>query len=73
LSQQHELACAGTVILLVYLGWLRGGEVFQAAKDGLGVTMPEDGPKWNLPPGIGAVEYPLKAATMTDRTIAADT
>jgi hypothetical protein len=28
LVQQHELACAGTVNLLAYLGWLRGGEVF---------------------------------------------
>jgi hypothetical protein len=28
LGQQHEIACAGTVNLLAYLGWLRGGKVF---------------------------------------------
>jgi hypothetical protein len=34
--------------------------------------MPEDGPTWNLPPGIGAVEYWLQAATKTNQTIATD-
>jgi hypothetical protein len=72
LSQQHELACAGTINLLAYLGWLRGGEVFGASEDDLSITRPAEGPTRNLPPGIGAVEYRLKASTKTDKTIAAD-
>jgi hypothetical protein len=72
LSQQHQIACEGTVNLLAYLGWLRGGEVFRAAEDNLDITLPKDSPTRNLPPGIGAVEYRLKAATKTDQTVAAD-
>jgi hypothetical protein len=72
LDQQHELACAGTVNLLAYLGWLRGGEVFGSTAEDLNVVLPADGPSRNLPPGIGAVEYRLKPATKTDQTVAAD-
>jgi hypothetical protein len=72
LVQQHELACAGTVNLLAYLGWLRGGEVFGSAEEDLKVVLPADGPSRNLPPGIGAVEYRLKPETKSDQTVAAD-
>jgi hypothetical protein len=57
LELQHELACAGSVNLLAYLGWLRGREVFESMEEDLKVVLPKDGPSRNLPPGIGAVEY----------------
>jgi hypothetical protein len=71
-GQQHELACAGVVTLLAYLGWLRGGEVFGSTEEDLKVVLPEDGPSRNLPPGIGAVEFRLKPETKSDPTVAAD-
>jgi hypothetical protein len=69
---QHELACAGFANLLAYLGWLRGGEVFGADPDDVHVVEPEDGPTRGLPPGVGALEYSLLAATKSDPTLAAD-
>jgi hypothetical protein len=65
---QHELACAGLTNLLAYLAWLRGGEVFSAAPEDLSM----DGPTRGLPPGVGALEFSLLAATKLDPTLAAD-
>jgi hypothetical protein len=67
----HELACAGLTNLLAYLGWLRGGEVFAATPEDLNVVAPEAGPTRGLPPGVGAIEYFLLAATKSDRSLAA--
>jgi hypothetical protein len=69
---RHELACAGLTNLLAYLGWLRGGEIFSAAPDDLTIVEPLAGPTRGLPPGVGALEYSLLAATKSDPTIAAD-
>jgi hypothetical protein len=69
LEQQHELACAGSVNLLAYLQWLRGGEVFGSTEEDLKVVFPQDEPSRNLPSGIGAVEYRLKPETKSDPTV----
>jgi hypothetical protein len=71
-NTQHELACAGLTNLLAYLGWLRGGEIFSAAPDDLAIVAPSEGPTRGLPPGVGALEYSLLAATKSDPTLAAN-
>jgi hypothetical protein len=39
LGQQHEMACAGTVVnLLAYLVWLRRGKVFGSTQENLQVV-----------------------------------
>jgi hypothetical protein len=69
---QHELACAGTVNLLSYLGWLRSNETFAASDEGITKIPPKDGPTRGLPPNIGAVEFRLLASTKSDQTVTAD-
>jgi hypothetical protein len=70
--QRHELACAGTINLLAYLGWLRGGEVFGGKESDFTITAPHEGPTRGLPPGIGAVEFQLLPETKSDATLTAD-
>ena len=69
---QHEIAVAAFTNLIAYLGWLRGGEIFNATDDDLVVTLPRDGPSRGLPPGIGAVEFTLLPETKSDPTLVAD-
>jgi hypothetical protein len=71
-DEAHELACAGTINLLAYLGWLRSGEVFGLQLPDVTILIPEDGPTRGLPPGGGAVEARLLTATKSDQTITAD-
>ena len=65
-EDQHELACAGSVNLMAYLGWLRSGELFDGDRQDLTLTQPLDGPTRGLPPGVGAVEYNLSDETKSD-------
>jgi hypothetical protein len=51
----HELACAGMVNLLAYLGWLRSMETFDGAADSATLVTPADGPTRGLSPNIGAI------------------
>jgi hypothetical protein len=69
---RHELAVVGLTNLLAYLGWLRGGEIFEADQADLVVTLPNNGPSRGLPPGVGAVEYSLLPETKSDPTLVAD-
>jgi hypothetical protein len=69
---QHEISIAALTNFLAYLGWLRGGEIFEAEEEDLLVTLPQDGPSRGLPPGVGAVEYTLLPETKSDPTIVAD-
>jgi hypothetical protein len=69
---QHEISIAALTNLLAYLGWLRGGEIFEAEEEDLLVTLLQDGPSRGLPPGVGAVEYTLLPETKSDPTIVAD-
>jgi hypothetical protein len=71
-DSRHELACAGTVNLLSYLGWLRSMETFSAASDSVTLIEPEDGPTRGLSPHIGAIEFRLLASTKSDPTVTAD-
>jgi hypothetical protein len=72
LLDQHEAACGACVHLLAYLGWLRSGETFHGHQDDYLLTEPVEGPTRNLPPGIGAIEVRLLAATKSDPTVTAD-
>jgi hypothetical protein len=69
---QHEISVAAFTNLIAYLGWLRGGEIFQAEETDLVITLPINGPTRGLPPGIGAVECSLLPETKSDPTIVAD-
>jgi hypothetical protein len=69
---RHELACAGTVKLLAYLGWLRSTKTFDAKTDSVTMVKPQDGPTRGLPPNLGAIELRLLGATKSDRTVTAD-
>ena len=71
-DSQHEIVVAAFANLLAYLGWLRGGEIFDGNQDDLVLTLPADGPSRGLPPGVGAVEYTLLPETKSDPTIIAD-
>jgi hypothetical protein len=71
-DSRHELACAGTVNLLSYLGWLRSTETFSATSDSVTLIEPEDGPTRGLSPHLGAIEFRLLASTKSDPTVTAD-
>jgi hypothetical protein len=71
-SEAHDLACAGTINLLAYLGWLRSGETFGIGPADVNLIPPSEGPTRGLPPGCGAIEARLLAATKSDRTVTAD-
>jgi hypothetical protein len=72
LNTCHDIACAGAVNLLAYLGWLRSRETFEMATDSVNLIAPVDGPTRNLSPNIGAIEFRLLAATKSDPTVTAD-
>jgi hypothetical protein len=69
---QHKILVAAFTNLIACLGWLRGGEIFQAEETDLVVTLPIDGPVWGLPPGISAVEHSLPPETKSDPTVLAN-
>jgi hypothetical protein len=69
---KHELACAGTINLLAYLGWLRSQETFASERDSVTLIPPIDGPTRGLNPNIGAIELRLLNSTKTYCTEMAD-
>jgi hypothetical protein len=71
-SERHDIVIAGTANLLAYLGWLRGGEIFEASPDDVTVTPPVAGPTRGLPPQVGAVEFNLLPETKSDPCRVAD-
>jgi hypothetical protein len=71
-SDRHNLAIAGFANLMFYLGWLRGGELFDATLDDLVVTPPEEAATKGLPPGIGVIELSLLPETKSDPSKTAD-
>jgi hypothetical protein len=68
----HELACAGSVNLMAYLGWLRSGELFGADRIDFTLTQPDNVPTRGIPLGVGAVELNLAAETKSDPCQTAD-
>jgi hypothetical protein len=71
-AEQHDIAIAATANLLAYLGWLRGGEIFEASVDDVTVTPPSEGPTRGLPPQVGAIEFNLLLETKSDPCRVAD-
>lgn len=71
-DDRHDIVIAATVNLLAYLGWLRGGEIFEASDDDLAVTPPSEGPTRGLPPNVGAIEFNLLPETKSDPCRVAD-
>jgi hypothetical protein len=70
--ERHDFTIAATANLLAYLGWLRGGEIFEASTDDLEVTRPTEGPTRGLPPNVGAIEFNLLPETKSDPCRVAD-
>ena len=71
-AEQHDIAIAATANLLAYLGWLRGGEIFEASESDMTVTPPSEGPTRGLPPLVGAIEFNLLLETKSDPCRVAD-
>lgn len=71
-EERLEIGTAGCANLLHWLGWLRGGEVFNMSRDDVKITLPVDGPTLALPEGFGAVECNLGPDTKSDPTAIAD-
>lgn len=70
--QRRHFALAGFATLLLWLGWLRSGELLSLHWDDVRVTEPEDGPTLALPQGCGAVQLYLKPETKSHRFKRAD-
>jgi hypothetical protein len=71
-AARHNLSIAGFANLMFYLGWLRGGELFEASTEDLLVTPPEEAATRSLPPGVGTVELSLLPETKSDPSKTAD-
>jgi hypothetical protein len=71
-EDRHELACAGSVNLMAYKGWLRSGELFVSDRKDVTLTRPHEGPTRSLPLGVGAVEFNLGNETKSDPCQTAD-
>jgi hypothetical protein len=72
ISAQHDIAVAGCSNLFFYLGWLRGGELYQGCASDLTLTPPHEGTTKGLPPGIGVIEFDLLPETKSDPCRTAD-
>jgi hypothetical protein len=70
--EQHDIVVAGCSNLFFYLGWLRGGELYQGQDSDLALTPPQEAASKGLPPGIGVVEFDLLPETKTDPCRTAD-
>lgn len=70
--QRRHFALAGFGTLLLWLGWLRSGELLSIHWPDIRVTEPVDGPTLALPNGCGAVQLYLKPETKSQRFKRAD-
>lgn len=69
---RQELARAGLLNLVLWLGWLRSAEAFNTSHDSTICVLPGDGPTVDLPPNIGLLLFQLLPETKSSRTITAD-
>ena len=69
---RHTISIAGFANLMFYLGWLCGGELFEAALEDLVVTPPAEATTKSLPPGVGVIEFSLLPETKSDPAKTAD-
>jgi hypothetical protein len=64
---RRKAALAGFATLLLWLGWLRSSETFDACWSDFDVVEPEDGPTMDLPRGCGVVGVRLGPETKSSR------
>ena len=69
---QYQHVLAQLAESLLWLGWLRGGEVFGLRWEDIEVVRPSLRPKYGLPPRSGALLLRLLEATKGDQTRTAD-
>lgn len=69
---KRRWAMAGTANLVLWLGWLRSSECFSLSWADVSLVLPNNGPTYDLPAGIGMVLLRLSEQTKSDRTRAAD-
>lgn len=69
---RHEIAAAAAANLVLWLGWLRGGEAFSLLREDIKVINPRDGARHGLPPGVGYVELRLLPETKSSPNKVAD-
>jgi len=69
---RHEIAAAGTANMLLWLGWLRGGECFSLQRDDVKVIHPAEGPRHGLPLGVGYIDIRLLPETKSSPHRVAD-
>ena len=70
--QRYEVSAVACVDIFLWLGWLRGGEVFGLALDDIVPVSPSDGPKRGLPMGVGYLALVLAESTKSSPTLTAD-
>lgn len=71
-EEKHNIACAGVINLIAYLGWLRAQDIFFLSPTHVIITLPVNGPTRGLPPNVGAIELRLLEATKTNQSMEAD-
>ena len=69
---RYLLAAANLVELFAWGGWLRASEVFSLDFCDVSVCLPEEGPRFGLPVGIGAVLLRLLPSTKSSPYVSAD-
>jgi hypothetical protein len=67
-----ELARAGLLNLVLWLGWLRSAEAFNTTLDATIVVLPRDGPSIDLPLNVGLLLLQLLPETKLSRSVTAD-
>ena len=71
-TAQNDICLWAVATLLLWLGWLRSSEVFQLRWCDVTVVPPHDGPRVDLPLGIGMVGVRLLPETKSQRTRTVD-
>ena len=71
-EQKRRWARAGLGNLLLWLGWLRSGELFDLRWMDIERIAPADGPRIDLPPGVGCLLLRLNEQTKSSPSATAD-
>ena len=71
-AQQRQLYLAQFAEAVLWLGWLRGSELFGLRWQDIELVRPSNNPKYGLPPGTGALLFRLLEATKSNQTKTAD-
>ena len=69
---RHNYALAGLANILLWLSWLRGGELFRLRWADLGIIWPHEGPSYDLPMNTGALALRLTPETKSNRVTSVD-